>query len=730
MPATAAAQDAAQGQDTGPKQAFKVQAQDLGKALTDLARQGNREIYFPSDLTRGKRARALSGAMTLDQALTRLLRGSGLVHRIDSSGAITVRSAEGNGPGADSGAEIASGGSASSRGDEVVSEGQEGIAEILVVGSRSQNVDIRRTEDDPQPYVVFGGEEVRQSGAMNLEDFLRRRLPMNSNGPTGASSQLSGPEFKESASNISSLNLRGLGAKQTLILVDGRRVPRVQTTEREFLQGDINGIPLSAIERVEILPTTAGGIYGGGAVGGVINIVRKRDYEALDVTLGYNGTFRGGGETFRIDLTGGFTFNKGRTRIGFSGAHSNSEPLYVGDNDLWRTGRSLLAANTTFSVPFSATTANIRTSSPTLTLKGSNASLGSNHTFVPVGYGGVTADGGAALIANAGQYNIELPNDRSGTKATLINNPRVRSANVSARHEFSNQIEAFLDFSLFDNLGRTETLGPITISLTPGHAGNPFNQSVSAVVAPTGLPSAPQSTRNTTITANGGLIAKIAKDWTTAAECGRGNTKTKNRSIFRNYDLTALSADVRSGAIDIFQNSTPVHFSQFIIDDPVIDKSNFETTTNYASARASGPLFQTSAGMAVLTALAERRVEYADPLRSDGAFFNYFYPERKQAVNSLYGELTIPLVAEKNAFPMVYGLELQGAVRHDRYITRSRDIVFLAGPDGEVPSVDELDVYENKANATSYTLAASWLPIRDIRFRGSFSTGFLPPSVE
>ncbi|MXP41204.1 TonB-dependent receptor plug domain-containing protein [Altererythrobacter soli] len=274
MPAMAAAQDAGSGQgsgqDTGPKQAFKVQAQDLGKALTDLARQGNREIYFPSDLTRGKRARALSGAMTLEEALTRLLRGSGLVHRIDSSGAITVRSAEGNGLGADSGAEVAAGGSASSYGDDTVRGGQEGIAEILVVGSRSQNVDIRRAEDDPQPYVVFTQEDIQRSNYSNIEDFIRKNLPMNYVSSTSAQSA-------DRTDTISAVSLRGLGTNQTLILIDGRRAPRVLGGGFSQLQSDLAGVPLSAIDRIEVLPSTAGGIYGGGAVGGVVNIIRKRN---------------------------------------------------------------------------------------------------------------------------------------------------------------------------------------------------------------------------------------------------------------------------------------------------------------------------------------------------------------------------------------------------------------------------------------------------------------------
>jgi hypothetical protein len=64
---------------------------------------------------------------------------------------------------------------ASSGGEEADRDGQAGISEILVVGSRSQNVDIRRTEDDAQPYVILSGDQIRRSGAVNVEEFLRQQ---------------------------------------------------------------------------------------------------------------------------------------------------------------------------------------------------------------------------------------------------------------------------------------------------------------------------------------------------------------------------------------------------------------------------------------------------------------------------------------------------------------------------------------------------------------------------
>src|SRR5262249_12988447 len=143
-----------------------------------------------------------------------------------------------------------------------------GYAEILVVGRKTLNTGIRRSEDDPQPYIVFDAKQIQNSQASDLESFLANRLPMN--GSIGRSIQ-SAASLSGNQSNIS---LRGLGANQTLILVDGRRLLS-SYNGGDFNQGDINGIPLSAIERIEVLPTTASGIYGGGATGGAINIITK-----------------------------------------------------------------------------------------------------------------------------------------------------------------------------------------------------------------------------------------------------------------------------------------------------------------------------------------------------------------------------------------------------------------------------------------------------------------------
>jgi outer membrane cobalamin receptor len=88
----------------------------------------------------------------------------------------------------------------------------------------------------------------------------------------------------------SSINLRGLGSLQTLILINGMRTANFANRGATF-QPDVNGIPLAAIDRVEVLPGSASAIYGGTAVGGVVNVILKRSYTGDRVSSSYQNTF-------------------------------------------------------------------------------------------------------------------------------------------------------------------------------------------------------------------------------------------------------------------------------------------------------------------------------------------------------------------------------------------------------------------------------------------------------
>jgi iron complex outermembrane recepter protein len=138
------------------------------------------------------------------------------------------------------------------------------IPKILIKGYCSLNADIGRTEDDIQPYIIFDQQKIARSGAANVGDFFKtERITI-----TGAAT--SDQPGETLTTDVSAINLRGLEATQTFLLVDGRRPPG-GSIDGDAPQPDIIGIPLSSIESIEVLPTTGSAIYGSGTRGDAVS---------------------------------------------------------------------------------------------------------------------------------------------------------------------------------------------------------------------------------------------------------------------------------------------------------------------------------------------------------------------------------------------------------------------------------------------------------------------------
>lgn len=115
------------------------------------------------------------------------------------------------------------------------------------------------------------------------------------------------------------LNLRGIGSGNTLVLVNGRRLAPHPISQAEggvpSLAVNVNQLPGAAIDRLEVLRDGASAIYGADAAAGVINTILRRDYTGYDLTLRGSLTERGGGNDWRVTLSGGQQFNDGRTSL-------------------------------------------------------------------------------------------------------------------------------------------------------------------------------------------------------------------------------------------------------------------------------------------------------------------------------------------------------------------------------------------------------------------------------
>lgn len=140
------------------------------------------------------------------------------------------------------------------------------------------NLDLNRSVSDALPFLIYDRDRINRSGAVNLNDFLRTEL-LDTDATALPPNQDSGSDLFTSGS--SNLNLRGFGAEETVVLVNGRRLPQVLTAigsvgnNNGFQAPDVNFIPLSLVQQVQVLPASASALYSGNAVGGVINILLR-----------------------------------------------------------------------------------------------------------------------------------------------------------------------------------------------------------------------------------------------------------------------------------------------------------------------------------------------------------------------------------------------------------------------------------------------------------------------
>jgi iron complex outermembrane receptor protein len=169
---------------------------------------------------------------------------------------------------------------------------------VVVTGSSIK----RQVVDSSLPVQILTTEDIRREGITSPEQLISY-LNSNGNGLDNLASNADVVSGQARGNNgASSANLRGQGSAATLILLNGRRVAA------HGLNGgavDINQIPLSAIERVEILKDGASAIYGTDAIGGVINFILKNNFQGLNFNAFGDVTELGGGAIYRGSITGG-----------------------------------------------------------------------------------------------------------------------------------------------------------------------------------------------------------------------------------------------------------------------------------------------------------------------------------------------------------------------------------------------------------------------------------------
>jgi len=174
---------------------------------------------------------------------------------------------------------------------------------VEVTGSRIARADI----EGALPVTVIDRAQIEASGETSVADLLR--------GSTFNSFGSFRPQSGSSAQGVAQVSLRGLGAGRTLVLIDGRRLPASPFTGQG---ADLNTIPLGAIERIEILSDGASAVYGSDAIGGVVNIITRKDYSGAELAYSLSDPTLQGGETEAMSAVVGIAGERGNLVAGYS----------------------------------------------------------------------------------------------------------------------------------------------------------------------------------------------------------------------------------------------------------------------------------------------------------------------------------------------------------------------------------------------------------------------------
>lgn len=274
---------------------FDIPSQDLGAALRAFAREAHQQISFNGAAVSGKQSPALNGAYSADDALRQLLSGSGLNYRLAPSGVWIV------------GPSGAAGGAVEAAVPPPAGESTATVEAVVVTGT---NI---RGGVTASPVVTFDRKAIEQSGYIDTTSFINA-LPQNWAGTTSNASLISHPDPRADAqAGENGANLHGLGPRATLTLIDGHRMAAADFGAFT----DLNAIPLSAIERVDVLTDGASALYGGDAVAGVVNFVLRKRMEGAETVADYGGVTKGGMHQSRFAQSMGLNWNSGSAILSY-----------------------------------------------------------------------------------------------------------------------------------------------------------------------------------------------------------------------------------------------------------------------------------------------------------------------------------------------------------------------------------------------------------------------------
>jgi iron complex outermembrane recepter protein len=604
------------------------------------------------------------------------------------------------------------------------------VQRIEITGSSIKRVQA----EGALPVQVIRAADLEKQGISNAEQLVSI-LAANGNGVDNMVSNQGG-DFLNSLifsgrgtnNGSSAVSLRGLGAQNTLVLLNGRRISTHGLNGKSV---DLNSIPLAAIDRIEILKDGASAIYGTDAIGGVMNFILKRDYTGLEVSGFADITQGGGGDIVK----GTVTYGVGSLdRQGFnflaSVALDTTSRLRGADRDFhngYRPERGLVPDTT--GTPH----ANVAAAAGT--------ALGANFTppgGIAGGYNRVNTlfENGVGCDSMPNQYNYRgditgfVRSDRAcvydyGKDWSLMQ--PVDRINLVSRGSFKlgKDHVAFAELVASQTKSEVEyTANQITTvarganypasgpyypndlaALINAQQPGRFNTALPVRIRWRCLECGPrqQETTSDTYRLLAGLEGVVA-GWDYKLGLSRGQSKAETVLGDGNLYEAAFRAAMETGLINPFllpgQTQTPQALA-LIESTKAIGAKLYggKATVTQVDGTVSGELFKLPAGpLAAALGFDVRKESFDFRNQQDGqpaiigAGSPASLPKVDRDIKAVFAELNVPIV--KN-------LEAQLAVRHDRY--------------------------SDFGSTTNPKVALSWRPVPQVLLRGSYNKGFHAP---
>lgn len=551
---------------------------------------------------------------------------------------------------------------------------------VEITGSAIKRVE----EETAQPVEVYTKKDIERTGATNLNEFIRN-IPsidifdqgeLASNSPAG--------------SGTANIRMRGLSASNLLVLLNGRRLPvnALYDSSGAGAAVDINTIPISAIDRIEILKDGGSAIYGADAVAGVFNIITKRDYQGIEARAGFGESAYRDGKEYSAGVAFGFgDLNKDRFNI-FGGIdYFKRDPIYRKDRDISR------------SVDFRRF-----------------GSSDGRSSFSPYGNVLNPATGGFMNVPytqcpTADQNPVgRCRYDFNASLLTAYNGAERYSGMLTGTLQVTSNIRAFGDV-VYSESKDTFYAHPVPdYFLVPWKAGipdsartnpntfDPDPTSDSVLIAGRFMQGGPRtSERKATLLnlATGLEGANFGLDWKFYVNYGESKVTNKDSNYY-NADL--WSAATSSGALNPTVNTNDPALVQSLKVNPVREGKSTLTSANF---QAGGEAFKLPAGP-MLYAVGgsfwrEELIDTPDALTQQGLVVGSIAQAAVDASRNVYavfGELAIPIL--KN-------VEGSLAARYDHYENESK---------------------------VSPKVGLKWNVTQNFMFRGSYTESFRAPVLK